>query len=81
MSPYRGAFGPACEHGSFQLQNAPAVRAVPRPTPALGHDGEPPYRVRYEDGHETEIFPGAGCVTETRPASGSPAWQPHRERR
>ncbi|MFF4578484.1 DUF1918 domain-containing protein [Streptomyces sp. NPDC001373] len=47
----------------------------------LGPDGEPPYRVRYEDGHETEIFPGAGCVIETHPPSGSPAWQPHRERR
>ncbi|MER7988115.1 DUF1918 domain-containing protein [Streptomyces noursei] len=30
----------------------------------LGPGGEPPYRVRYEDGHETEIFPGPGCVTE-----------------
>ncbi|MFB7210571.1 DUF1918 domain-containing protein [Streptomyces sp. NPDC056255] len=31
---------------------------------ALGHDGEAPYRVRYEDGHESEIFPGPGCVVE-----------------
>uniref|UniRef100_UPI003F499FF7 DUF1918 domain-containing protein n=1 Tax=Streptomyces sp. CA-141956 TaxID=3240051 RepID=UPI003F499FF7 len=28
----------------------------------LGDGGEPPYRVRYEDGHMTEIFPGADCV-------------------
>ncbi|MGW6394865.1 DUF1918 domain-containing protein [Streptomyces sp. NPDC055103] len=33
----------------------------------LGPDGEAPYRVRYEDGHETEICPGPGCVIETRP--------------
>lgn len=32
----------------------------------LGPDGEGPYRVRYEDGHETEIYPGPGCVIETR---------------
>ncbi|MER6052674.1 DUF1918 domain-containing protein (plasmid) [Streptomyces sp. BHT-5-2] len=31
----------------------------------LGRNGEPPYRVRYEDGHESEIFPGPGCVTES----------------
>ncbi|MFJ5676522.1 DUF1918 domain-containing protein [Streptomyces sp. NPDC093097] len=31
----------------------------------LGPNGQPPYRVRYEDGHETEIFPGPGCVTES----------------
>ncbi|KUL34836.1 hypothetical protein ADL22_29625 [Streptomyces sp. NRRL F-4489] len=45
-------------------------RAVGRPehratvVEVLGPNGEPPYRVRYEDGHETEIFPGPGCVTE-----------------
>ncbi|MEK2477415.1 MULTISPECIES: DUF1918 domain-containing protein [Streptomyces] len=38
----------------------------------LGANGEPPYRVRYEDGHETEIYPGPGCVTET-PAGAAPA--------
>lgn len=30
----------------------------------LGREGNPPYRVRYEDGHETEIFPGTDCVLE-----------------
>lgn len=37
----------------------------------LGADGQPPYRVQYEDGHQTEIFPGPGCTVEpskTRPA-------------
>ncbi|MFD9622040.1 DUF1918 domain-containing protein [Streptomyces virginiae] len=24
----------------------------------LGTGGEPPYRVRYDDGHESEVFPG-----------------------
>ncbi|WNM32246.1 DUF1918 domain-containing protein [Streptomyces sp. Li-HN-5-11] len=46
----------------------------------LGEDGEPPYRVRYEDGHETEIFPGPGCVIETHPAHETSFGQPHRER-
>jgi hypothetical protein len=32
----------------------------------LGSGGEPPYRVRYEDGHETEIFPGPGCIVDSR---------------
>ncbi|WP_406053601.1 DUF1918 domain-containing protein [Streptomyces sp. NBC_01077] len=30
----------------------------------LGAGGEPPYRVRYDDGRETEIFPGVDCVLE-----------------
>ncbi|SFY08818.1 DUF1918 domain-containing protein [Streptomyces atratus] len=47
----------------------------------LGRNGEPPYRVRYEDGHETEIFPGPGCVIETRPAHEAAFGQPHRDRR
>jgi hypothetical protein len=25
----------------------------------LGEHGEPPYRVRWEDGHESEVFPGS----------------------
>ncbi|MFE5946835.1 DUF1918 domain-containing protein [Streptomyces sp. NPDC056480] len=30
----------------------------------LGSEGEPPYRVRYDDGRETEVFPGSDCVVE-----------------
>lgn len=26
-----------------------------------GHNGEPPYLVRYEDGHETIMSPGPDC--------------------
>lgn len=47
----------------------------------LGTNGEPPYRVRYQDGHETEIFPGPGCVIETRPAQHARAGRPGREAR
>ncbi|MFD1659380.1 DUF1918 domain-containing protein [Streptomyces caeni] len=47
----------------------------------LGTNGEPPYRVRYEDGHETEIFPGPGCVIETRPAQRAWSGRPGREAR
>ncbi len=25
----------------------------------LGENGKPPYRVRWEDGHEAEVFPGS----------------------
>ncbi|MEU6510277.1 DUF1918 domain-containing protein [Streptomyces sp. NPDC046942] len=45
----------------------------------LGQNGEPTYRVRYEDGHETEIFPGPGCVIETQPAQGVSFGHPHHE--
>ncbi|GAA3784683.1 DUF1918 domain-containing protein [Streptomyces chiangmaiensis] len=50
-------------------------------TKVLGLNGEPPYRVRYEDGHETEIFPGPGCVVETRPTSDASPGRPRREGR
>jgi len=33
-----------------------------------GHDGEPPYMVRFADGHETLMYPGSDCVVE--PAKG-----------
>ncbi|MFL4903796.1 DUF1918 domain-containing protein [Streptomyces sp. MMS24-I2-30] len=47
----------------------------------LGRNGEPPCRARYEAGHETEIFPGAGCVIDTPPTHRSPVGQPYREGR
>ncbi|MEO3975289.1 DUF1918 domain-containing protein [Streptomyces sp. CAU 1734] len=28
----------------------------------LGENGAPPYRVRFEDGHETLMSPGPDCV-------------------
>jgi hypothetical protein len=30
----------------------------------LGSGGEPPYRVRYDDGHETIVSPGPDCVVQ-----------------
>ena len=30
----------------------------------LGTNGEPPYRVRAEDGHETIMSPGPDCVVQ-----------------
>ncbi|MFF9077535.1 DUF1918 domain-containing protein [Streptomyces sp. NPDC014735] len=47
----------------------------------LGRNGEPPYRVRHDDGHETEICPGPGCVIETRPLRDAPPGFPSREER
>lgn len=32
----------------------------------LGQDGGPPYRVRYEDGHEAVVVPESDCVVEPR---------------
>lgn len=31
-----------------------------------GQNGEPPYLVRFSDGHETLVFPGADCVLEEK---------------
>lgn len=36
-----------------------------------GEDGEPPYLVRYADGHETLIFPGSDFTVE--PATDAPS--------
>jgi hypothetical protein len=30
-----------------------------------GDDGQPPYLVRFPDGHETLMYPGSDCVVET----------------
>ncbi|MEU1286365.1 DUF1918 domain-containing protein [Kitasatospora sp. NPDC005856] len=34
-----------------------------------GVDGEPPYVVRFEDGHEGLIYPGPDCNIEPRKAN------------
>lgn len=31
----------------------------------LGREGDPPYRIRFEDGREAEVVPGADCVIES----------------
>jgi hypothetical protein len=31
----------------------------------LGREGEPPYRVRFENGREAEVVPGSDCVIES----------------
>ncbi|TDE16932.1 DUF1918 domain-containing protein [Actinomadura sp. 6K520] len=31
-----------------------------------GENGSPPYLVRFEDGHETLVYPGPDAVIETR---------------
>lgn len=30
----------------------------------LGKDGAPPYLVRWEDGHEAEVFPGSDMLVQ-----------------
>lgn len=34
-----------------------------------GESGQPPYFVRFDDGHEALVFPGPDCVIEHAPAS------------
>ncbi|ORT55906.1 DUF1918 domain-containing protein [Streptomyces sp. CB03238] len=36
----------------------------------LGSDGTPPYRVRFEDGHETIMSPGPDTVVRHFPSHG-----------
>lgn len=36
----------------------------------MGNDGTPPYRVRFDDGHETLMAPGPDCVVQH---SGAPS--------
>lgn len=36
-----------------------------------GQDGEPPYLVRFEDGHESLVYPGPDSVVEHGPAESN----------
>ncbi|MDT0379165.1 DUF1918 domain-containing protein [Streptomyces sp. DSM 42041] len=38
----------------------------------MGANGEPPYRVRFEDGHEAVMSPGPDSVVRHEPGSGPP---------
>ncbi|MBK0865885.1 MAG: DUF1918 domain-containing protein [Saccharopolyspora sp.] len=31
-----------------------------------GDSGDPPYRVRFDDGHERLVYPGPDCIVEPR---------------
>jgi Domain of unknown function (DUF1918) len=33
-----------------------------------GADGDPPYFVRFDDGHEALVYPGRDCIIEHAPA-------------
>ncbi|WP_328911743.1 MULTISPECIES: DUF1918 domain-containing protein [unclassified Streptomyces] len=52
-------------HGRVVGQNDHVVEIVE----VLGSDGEPPYRVRAEDGHETIMTPGPDSVVDHRGAT------------
>lgn len=42
-----------------------------------GHEGEPPYVVRWDDGHEGLFFPGADAVVQhAQPGEARPFGQP-----
>ena len=41
-------------------------------TEICGQDGAPPYRVRWQDDHESIFFPASGTVVEHHPA-GKPS--------
>ena len=38
-----------------------------------GPDGGPPYRVRFDDGHESLVYPGPDCVVEPAATIDSPS--------
>jgi hypothetical protein len=35
-----------------------------------GENGNPPYLVRFPDGHESLVYPGPDCVVEARTGEG-----------
>ena len=35
-----------------------------------GENGGPPFLVKFDDGHETLLYPGADCELERQPQSG-----------
>lgn len=35
-------------------------------TEVRGEDGQPPYMVRFDDGHESLVYPGPDCEVELR---------------
>jgi Domain of unknown function (DUF1918) len=37
-----------------------------------GDSGGPPYVVRFEDGHQTLVYPGPDAVVESRESAGHP---------
>ncbi|AKN73350.1 MULTISPECIES: DUF1918 domain-containing protein [Streptomyces] len=50
------------KHGRVVGQHDHVVEVVE----VLGPEGNPPYRVRAEDGHETVLSPGPDCVLEPK---------------
>ncbi|TKA12396.1 DUF1918 domain-containing protein [Actinacidiphila oryziradicis] len=53
-------------HGRIVGQHDHVVEIVE----VIGDQGEPPYRVRYGDGHETVMTPGPDCVVQHK--AGTP---------
>ncbi|MFE9254962.1 DUF1918 domain-containing protein [Streptomyces sp. NPDC006879] len=49
-------------HGRVTGQGDQVVEVVE----VLGSDGNPPYRVRAKDGHESIMSPGPDCVVDHR---------------
>ncbi|WP_431041315.1 DUF1918 domain-containing protein [Streptomyces sp. P1-3] len=56
-------------HGRVVGQHDHVVEIVE----VLGQNGEPPYRVRAENGHETIMTPGPDSVVDHRRSTGEPA--------
>ncbi|MFJ6570371.1 DUF1918 domain-containing protein [Streptomyces sp. NPDC091292] len=47
-------------HGRIVGQHDKVVEIVE----VMGSQGEPPYRVRFQDGHEAVMSPGPDCVVQ-----------------
>jgi Domain of unknown function (DUF1918) len=57
-----------CTHGRTVGQQDRFAEVVE----VMGNDGAPPYRVRYDDGHETVLSPGPDSVIEHQAGSPEP---------
>ncbi|GAA2126889.1 DUF1918 domain-containing protein [Streptomyces synnematoformans] len=57
-----------CVHGRVVGQEDRTAEIVE----VLGADGEPPYRVRFEDGHEALMSPGPDSVVRHRDREPGP---------
>ena len=57
----RAAIGDRLHVHSRSVGQTPQLAEV---VEVQGENGAPPYRVRYENGHEALIFPGPDCTVE-----------------
>lgn len=50
----------------FKSRNVGMPEHIGEIVEVRGEAGEPPYRVRFVDGHESLVFPGPDCIIKPR---------------